>query len=175
MKTERSVTTKNPQLILSAANKIEGGGGIYQNTSFNQRNNNVTISIHARVRLFPQEESVWWCLDVFFVLLGLGQGEVWTINNKSTTTNPVWRGWKASTFQSNTTFLPPLLKGVVVPFLCLLQCALVKIFTHVKESFRSSFYPCPPFGSVVGSSREINDLSLDPGKRARKYRKFPSL
>ena len=80
-------------------------------------------------------------------------------------------------------YFPPLQKGVVVvPFLCLLQCALVKIFTHVKESFRSSFYPCPLFlttlwvgrCTILGSSREINDLSLDPGKRAGKQRKpFP--
>ena len=43
--------------------------------SFNSPFISKNISIQARVRVFPQEESVWWCLDVFFVLLGLGEGE----------------------------------------------------------------------------------------------------
>ena len=112
-----------------------------------------------------KKESVWSCLDVFFVLLR------WLVHSseggkggwfRPSTTSKLGEGVekKPATFQSNTTFLSPFLfprvvgRLSVVPFLCLLQCALVKIVTHVKESCRSSFY-LPTSDYPLG--REIND------------------
>ena len=131
-----------------------------------------------------QEESVWWCLDVFFVLLGLGEGEGLD-HQQQVHYQPCVEGVeKASERLSKAILLSPFIEGSS-------SCSLFMSFTvctrknlHSCEGkLQELVLPLPTFltatlwvgrCTILGSSREINDLSLDPGKRAGKQRKpFP--